>query len=501
MAVTALLAVFWAMSLSSAASQITAYSADKASPSMAERVIENTYEELMTREEQIKADSDIIVKLRYRNSKGVIVEEVKNTMSFYMERDDNTNTVLKSPEPVHVTLQLKAGAAPVSDLNVAISTELINKISIKYGSNKNLTASTPVELDVSFWDDDLAKGRETLLEGKITILTGNTPLTEIHVFCGADGFYSYYNSEFPQSFSGEPVGTSFISIGTVNLNSYKSPTFTILHMWKPMQAAETDLLKTIELDPEGSFQFLDGTYKQSVDLEESGYMQFKIHMKDSVFQKLQDEAVAGEKYIKKYIPLSDLVFKYAGASGGDDGFWIGGKGAPLPLVYLIRYSAHSNGNVSGGSSGSGSGGGSGGGSVSVIADITNYNVARDGDIGWRNQDGYWYYLNSKNKKITGWLQSPDGKWYYLDKDGKMMNGWVLVDRYWYFMREDGSMTVGWMQSSDNKWYFLNQNGSMATGWIQNPDGKWYYLLDDGAMAVSTATPDGYYVDADGSCIL
>ena len=49
----------------------------------------------------------------------------------------------------------------------------------------------------------------------------------------------------------------------------------------------------------------------------------------------------------------------------------------------------------------------------------------------------------------------------------------------------------------NQWYFLEANGAMAANkWISYKN-NWYYFNANGDMAVSTITPDGYMVDANG----
>ncbi len=57
----------------------------------------------------------------------------------------------------------------------------------------------------------------------------------------------------------------------------------------------------------------------------------------------------------------------------------------------------------------------------------------------------------------------------------------------------------WQPQDSGQWKYQNDDGSFATGWIED-GGKSYYLDANGIMLANTATPDGYYVGADGSWI-
>jgi len=51
-------------------------------------------------------------------------------------------------------------------------------------------------------------------------------------------------------------------------------------------------------------------------------------------------------------------------------------------------------------------------------------------IGWKNENGAWYYYKSDNTKAIGWIK-PDSNWYYLKDDGKMSTGWIKDNEKWY----------------------------------------------------------------------
>lgn len=56
--------------------------------------------------------------------------------------------------------------------------------------------------------------------------------------------------------------------------------------------------------------------------------------------------------------------------------------------------------------------------------------------------------------------------------------------------------AGW-EMSGSAWRYRNEGNSYVVSQWVNDNGGWYYLNDKGYMAVSTTTPDGYLVGADG----
>lgn len=54
----------------------------------------------------------------------------------------------------------------------------------------------------------------------------------------------------------------------------------------------------------------------------------------------------------------------------------------------------------------------------------------------------------------------------------------------------------WVQSGDS-WYYEKGGASVRNSWIEDA-GRYYYVGEDGRMLRNACTPDGYYVDADGS---
>ncbi|MGL5437613.1 MAG: leucine-rich repeat domain-containing protein [Lachnospiraceae bacterium] len=144
---------------------------------------------------------------------------------------------------------------------------------------------------------------------------------------------------------------------------------------------------------------------------------------------------------------------------------------------------------------SGGGGGGGGSSKSSTSGSYTGNWLHDGN-------GWWYqYLNGGYPKNEWQLIS--GKRYYFDCWGYMATGWHYINNDWYwFDPVTGEMVANTWINDREQSYYLGSNGVMETGWIHVNE-RYYYLseIDDsylGHMLTNTTTPDGYYVDYDGS---
>ena len=94
-------------------------------------------------------------------------------------------------------------------------------------------------------------------------------------------------------------------------------------------------------------------------------------------------------------------------------------------------------------------------------------VASYADEWRRDANGWWYEIDDDDDDFT---ELDD------DYDDYAKNGWRMIDR---------------------KWYYFDAHGYMKTGWI-DWEGKQYYCDPTGAMLVSTTTPDGIQVGADGA---
>jgi len=127
---------------------------------------------------------------------------------------------------------------------------------------------------------------------------------------------------------------------------------------------------------------------------------------------------------------------------------------------------------------------------------------------------YYVKVRAYNSGTYGEWTASDG--FYVDSDilttvesnasssssgsGNTAGEWKQnTDGTWYFLLSNGEKAVGW-QTISNKWYCFDSTGFMyASKWIESTSetGTWYYLGENGNMLVSTTTPDGYTVDADG----
>ena len=80
---------------------------------------------------------------------------------------------------------------------------------------------------------------------------------------------------------------------------------------------------------------------------------------------------------------------------------------------------------------------------------------------------------------------------------RFVGTWRSDDTGWWYENPDGSYPVNGWREVQGKWYFFGADGYMKTGWI-DWEGKQYYCDPTGAMLVSTTTPDGIQVGADGA---
>lgn len=151
---------------------------------------------------------------------------------------------------------------------------------------------------------------------------------------------------------------------------------------------------------------------------------------------------------------------------------------------------------------------------------------QQGESGWQQKDGKWYYIDESKEKVKGWKEI-NGKYYYFGKtgdgvglstegemaigwkkingkqyyfartgdesgmssEGEMAKGWYTLDGKTYHFTENGDMQIGW-EKIDGKYYYFTENGDMQTGWIQT-EGKYYHLTENGDMQTGwQETDDG-----------
>lgn len=194
---------------------------------------------------------------------------------------------------------------------------------------------------------------------------------------------------------------------------------------------------------------------------------------------------------------------------------------------------------SGGSSGGGGGGGGGGsrGTSSSRTSGGNSSSGPGSSQGTVSSDSRKGQVNSVTGIVTGttngaagdgyshWQQGnplDNSTWKLQYADGSYAAGailtdaagnpyeqvaWEMIGGVWYAFGADANAKVSWvLDAGAGRWYYVDINSGMKTGWIAL-NGLWYYLNTDttgalqkpfGAMFQNEMTPDGYFVNADGS---
>ena len=125
--------------------------------------------------------------------------------------------------------------------------------------------------------------------------------------------------------------------------------------------------------------------------------------------------------------------------------------------------------------------------------------------------------SSKTTSSTGkWVQNTTGWWYQYADNTWPAASWLYIGGFangtqWCHFDAAGYLQTGWFTDTDGQRYYLHPlgdgtRGYMYTGWHEI-DGKWYYFTTvktetnpTGSLLVSTTTPDGYQVGADGARI-
>jgi len=107
----------------------------------------------------------------------------------------------------------------------------------------------------------------------------------------------------------------------------------------------------------------------------------------------------------------------------------------------------------------------------------NYGPGMAPDVGWKENNGNWFYIKSDNTSARAEVLNINGKKYWFDADGRMARGW--------------------RQDTSGSWYYMEDSGAMnSSSWLKY-NGLWYYLGSDGKMLTNTTTPDGYALNSDG----
>ncbi|MDO4299609.1 MAG: polysaccharide deacetylase family protein [Lachnospiraceae bacterium] len=128
-------------------------------------------------------------------------------------------------------------------------------------------------------------------------------------------------------------------------------------------------------------------------------------------------------------------------------------------------------------------------------------VQEDGTIvknRWIRVDNHIYYMDSKGKRVTGWVKYR-GQLYYL-KDTGVHKGWLKLNGKVYYFNANGTMAKGLRVIKNKKYFFNKTSGARVTGWVKIGQDQYYFSPGKYYMVTSTWLRSGkkyYYVGADG----
>ena len=112
--------------------------------------------------------------------------------------------------------------------------------------------------------------------------------------------------------------------------------------------------------------------------------------------------------------------------------------------------------------------------------------------GWKNDNGYWYYVKQNGEAVSNEIVDINGKSYSFNEYGTMQSGYI----YPYITDSSGAILKNQWVKNGVEWYFVGKNGQVCTSqWI---DGT-YYVDDRGIMVTSSSTINGklYIFDENG----
>lgn len=75
---------------------------------------------------------------------------------------------------------------------------------------------------------------------------------------------------------------------------------------------------------------------------------------------------------------------------------------------------------------------------------------------WMLKDGKYYYVNSKEKILTGWVKIYNRN-YHFEAGGAATKGFKRFDEDYYYFNQFGEAQRGW-QKIKKKWYYFRKNG-------------------------------------------
>lgn len=156
-----------------------------------------------------------------------------------------------------------------------------------------------------------------------------------------------------------------------------------------------------------------------------------------------------------------------------------------------------------------------------VEEIQDDKPNEESTIGWKKENGLWFYYKSDESKAIGWFKESNN-WYYMKNDGSMLNGWLNDYGKWFYFDQSGSMTKDW-KNINNRWYYFKPSGEMALGTIYDGNnlyildgsgtmiegsgwkeinGKWYYFGSGGTLKTGWIRDNNmkYYLQGDGTMV-
>lgn len=145
---------------------------------------------------------------------------------------------------------------------------------------------------------------------------------------------------------------------------------------------------------------------------------------------------------------------------------------------------------------------------SYVADLLSFARQRINFLDQFYSDPSWKVCTWSGSSMADWRPSVDGKavsdgWvfdkgdYYYMSNGKLVGGWACVSGVWYYLDPStGAMKRGW-QLVNESWYYFRLSGAMCTGWVHDGN-DWYFLDASGAMLANAVSPDGYWLNDNGT---
>ena len=125
----------------------------------------------------------------------------------------------------------------------------------------------------------------------------------------------------------------------------------------------------------------------------------------------------------------------------------------------------------------------------------------DTKVGWRLEDGAYYYYDANGNRVTNSWQKFMGTYYYLGSDGALVaDAWVAYGGKYYYFDENGLLAANRWVEYGGKYYYLGKDAAMVTNSWALLNGTYYYLGSDGALVADGWVVYGgkcYYFGEDG----